>query len=404
MSNGEIARREFLTGALASGAGLGMLSAHAQDGGATPAPVPEPAKRVPRRPLGKTGADVPILIMGCCQTLDPAYDKRLHRCYQLGVDHLDTAQMYAQGQSHKTIAPFIKQIGDRKKLWITSKVFQEGAKGTPEDFKTNLDSCLQDLETDYLDMFLLHIVQDPRLLGPEFIKMGEELKKSGKIRFFGFSCHHADSIPMLMNKAAESGGFDTVMFRYSFRECGDLALNKAIDACHKAGIGLIAIKTLASVPDDQEQVKQFQSKSFTLTQAKLKAVWADERIAAIASQMTAVEHVMENSAAAMSPEKLAMEEFMQLQQFAARSSHHHCKGCAGVCESCIDGPLRVADTLRYLMYAECYGQRDAARAMYAELPREQRMLEGVDLRAAIAACPQGIDLAGRLARAQELLA
>lgn len=399
--SGGIARREFIAGALASGAGLGMLGAQAQEGGT---PAPEAAKKVPRRPLGKTGADVPILIMGCCQTLDPAYDKRLHRCYQVGIDHIDTAQMYAEGQSHKTIAPFIKQIGDRKKLWITSKVFQEGAKGTPDDFKKNLDLCLQDLETDYLDMFLMHIVQASRLLDPEFIKMGEELKKSGKIRFFGFSCHHADSIPTLMNKAAESGGFDTVMFRYSFRECGDLALNKAIDACHKAGIGLIAIKTLASVPDDQEQVKQFQSRNFSLTQAKLKSVWADERISAIASQMTAVEHVLENSAAAMSPEKLTMEEFMQLQQFAARSCHQHCKGCAGLCEARVDGPLRVADTLRYLMYAECYGQREMARAMYAQLAEEERVLDSVDLRAAAAACPQGIDIPARLARAREVLA
>ncbi|HPO12868.1 MAG TPA: aldo/keto reductase [Candidatus Hydrogenedentes bacterium] len=408
MSSGSIRRREFIKGAMLTGAGLQLAEAGAQGQPASSPPsgpmlTPPPDQKIPRRKLGKTGVDTPILIMGCCQTLDAAYDKRLHRAYAIGVDHLDTAQMYAEGQSHKTLAPFIKQVGDRKKLFIGSKVFQKGEEGTPEAFKTNIDLCLKDLETDYMDAFYMHIVQHPRLLDPEFVKMGEELKKAGKIRFFGFSCHHGDSIPTLMNKAAAVGGFDVIMFRYSFRECGDLELNKAIDACHKAGIGLIAIKTLASVPDDQEQVKQFQSKNFTLIQAKLKAVWADERIAGIASQMGNVQHVMENAAAAISPTQLSMEEFMQLHRFAGQSAHQHCKGCSGVCESCVEGPLRIADTLRYLMYAECYEQRDMARALYAELSEEERRFDLADLSAAQNACPQGIDIAARLAHAHSIL-
>ncbi len=405
----DMRRRDFIKGAVLSGAGLQAANAVAQEPNAQQPPAgpmmaPPPDQKIPRRKLGKTGADTPILIMGCCQTLDATYDKRLHRAYNLGVDHIDTAQMYAEGQSHKTLAPFMKQVGDRKKLFITSKVFQKGEDGTPEGFKTNLDLCLNDLETDYLDTYLMHIVQSPRLLEPEFIKMGDDLKKAGKIRFFGFSCHHGDSIPTLMNKAAAVGGIDVVMFRYSFRECGDLELNKAMDACYKAGIGLIAIKTLASVPDDQEQVKQFQSKNFTLIQAKLKTVWADERIAGIASQMGNVQHVLENAAAAISPVKLSMEEYMQLHRFAGNSAHQHCKGCAGICEACVDSPLRIADTLRYLMYAECYQQRDMARALYAELSEKERHFDTVDLTRAAQACPQGIPLAKRLAQARELLA
>ena len=47
------------------------------------------------------------------------------------------------------------------------------------------------------------------------------------------------------------------------------------------GIGLLAMKTQGSVPRDLEAVVDFKSKDYTLGQAKLKSVWADERIASI---------------------------------------------------------------------------------------------------------------------------
>ena len=80
----------------------------------------------------------------------------------------------------------------------------------------------------------------------------------------------------LLNKAASLGApaIDALMFRYSFAQYGDLALNKAIDACKAAGIGLIAMKTQASVPQDQQEVTKFVSDSWTLPQAKLKLLKA----------------------------------------------------------------------------------------------------------------------------------
>ena len=211
--------------------------------------------KVPRKNLGNTGVEVPILLMGCLQKFDPKYDRRLHRAFGLGVDYLDTAQGYAQGQSHKTLAPFLKQVG-RKNLWVTSKVNLNGSPNV-EGYTSNLDVCLKDLETDYLDLFFMHAVQSETTLDPEYIKMGEDLKKSGKIRFFGFSCHH-DNVPELLTKAARVGGIDAIMFRYNFRKYGDQKLNKAIDTAKAAGIGLIAMKTQGSVPADQESVTQFK--------------------------------------------------------------------------------------------------------------------------------------------------
>lgn len=386
-----IPRRDFLAGLT---------------GPAAPGPLAQDAtgpRRVPRKTLGSTGATVPIILMGGSTTFDEQYDKRLHRAFQLGVDYIDTAQIYAAGQSQKTIAPFLAQVG-RDKVWVTSKVKLVGSRATPENYSKGLDKCLDDLETDYLDLFFLHMIERVEDLDPPFIKMGEELKKVGKTRFFGFSCHHGN-VPEMMMKAATIGsaGIDAIMFRYNFRQYGDVELNRAIDACKEAGIGLIAMKTQGSVPPDLEKVVDFQSRNFTLPQAKLKAVWADERIDAAVSGMNNVEEVMENTAAAMSQAPLAMSEFVQLKRLAALTSAWHCLGCGHRCEPCATGHPRIADTLRYLMYHECYGEAEEAKRLYGALAENERDFERIDLSAAEAACPQGIPIRERLALAKRLL-
>jgi predicted aldo/keto reductase-like oxidoreductase len=248
----------------------------------------------------------------------------------------------------------------------------------------------------------MHAVQFESQLDPEYIKMGEDLKKAGKTRFFGFSCHHGN-VPELLTKAAKVGGIDAIMFRYNFRQYGDLELNKAMDAAKKAGIGLIAMKTQASVPNDQEQVVQFQSKEFSLEQAKMKAVWEDERIDAAVSTMTNMQQIQDNAGAAMSPVKLAMSEFLQLNRLAALTAPYYCHGCQNHCESCVDGELRIADSLRYLMYHDSYGDTETARALYNAMSPAERNFDGLDLSRAQKACPQGIDIAARLDEARRLL-
>jgi len=137
-----------------------------------------------------------------------------------------------------------------------------GKRATPKAYMSNIDKMMPVLGVDYLDMFFMHAVNNLDSLEPDFLRMGDALKKSGKAKYFGFSCHHGNVVE-LMNKAASIGSdaINAIMFRYNFSKYGDLELNKAIDACANAGIGLIAMKTQASVPDDEKMVKKFKSKN-----------------------------------------------------------------------------------------------------------------------------------------------
>ena len=399
MKEQKIGRRNFFKAAALSATAVGTASL--ADAQTTQKRRSKDLRGVtmPQKELGTTGAFIPILQLGTSQRLDPVYDKIMHRCFKEGVTAIDTALSYGWGSSHRAVANFMKQIGDRKKFWIISK----SGSGSPSGLAEDIDEALAELETDYLDLYFMHGINDEDMLGREYLQLGDQLRKSGKTRFFGFSCH-GRNVANLLTKAAQVGGIDAILFRYNFRRYGDLELNRAMDACKKAGIGLIAMKTNGSVPRDLEKVVEFRSENFTLGQAKLKSVWADERIDSIVSEMDSLRIVRENVAAAKSEKNLAAHELHQLNQLAALTSPYACNGCAQFCEGALNHPVAIADSLRYLMYHECYGKKERARALFQEIPQQFRQFDQVDLAKASAVCPQGIDIATRLNHAQSTLA
>lgn len=412
MDTSKFGRREWFKKAAVTGVGVGAVGSllgnrevEAKVGNALIAQAEATAK-VPTRELGTTGEQIPILLMGSSQKFDMVYDKMLHRAFKDGMYYIDTAESYARGQSHVTLKPFIEQVG-RENLWITSKsgMFPGKEAAPPEQYRKTIEKEFEVLGTDHIDMYFFHGLRHLECLEPEYMKMTEELKKSGRTKYFGFSCHDGNVVE-LMNKAAKIGAptINAIMFRYNFTKYGDLALNNAMDACKKAGIGLIAMKTQTSVPQDSDEVTRFQSDHFTLHQARLKAAWADERISACVSGINNMKILRENVTAAKSTMQLTMSEVMQLHQYAARTADTRCQGCNQICESRIDGDTRVGDVLRYLMYHECYGNEQEARELFRKLDSGERRIRGVDFAAATAACPQGINIAERLALAERVLA
>ena len=395
----ELFKRAASVGAagLGMGVALGVNEAHAQ------APEIPLAAKVPTKKLGTTGEDIPILLMGGSNKFDMTFDKMLHRAHKMGMYYIDGGRKYGSGAA---IGVFLEQVG-RDNVWLTSKSGLWGG-NDPDPWERYHDDFIKelaDLKTDHMDMYFLHGIKHTEVLGPDYMKMADRLKKEGKTKYFGFSCHDGNVVD-LMNKAATIGGdgINAIMFRYNFTMYGDLELNKAMDACVKAGIGLIGMKTQSSVPKDGEMVKKFQSNTYTLHQARLKAAWADERITACVSGINNMKILKENSTAARSQVELTAKEMTQLHRFAAQTADQRCQGCSEICETCVDGNLKIADQLRYLMYDDSYGDHGQAQALYRALDADQRDFEGVDLSAAMRACPQGINIAERLAEAKVRLA
>ncbi|MBI3985417.1 MAG: aldo/keto reductase [Lentisphaerae bacterium] len=396
--NKTLSRRELLKlGGLAGLAGaLGASRLARAETAAQPAQSVLP--QVPRRVLGKTQQTIPILLMGGSSRFDQKFDPRFAEACRFGVNYFDMADCYAGGTSETALGGFLERSGKRKDIWITTKSCDH----SPAGLVRILDRSLERMKTDHVDLFFLHALKDSIHLSPEMARLSEQLKKDGKIRFFGFSCHGPTSVELL-NKAAGLPWIDAIMFKYNFREYGNKELNAAMDACHKANIGLIAMKTQGSAVSFEDRIKPFEGGKFTRHQAVLKAVWADERITAAVSEMDTLEKLKQNIAAAIDPEKLSDAERAALQQYAQATEHLYCRGCDHICGSALPEGIQVGAALRCLMYHDAYGNPQKARETFASLPAEARQFAGLDFSKAATLCPHQVDIGKHMQRAMTVL-
>jgi predicted aldo/keto reductase-like oxidoreductase len=394
-------RRGFLqTGAIATASALTTASRSQAALQSAKAPI------IPRRALGKTGAEVTILNLGTWRS--PGLDRLIRFAYASGIRYFDTADCYG---SEPAIARWLQQMPEvRKEIFLVTKDHPN----TPRELIAQLDQRLATLQVDHVDLFFIHGIGkdygDESLEWPkskEFKETIGAIKKSGKARFVGFSCHDARKAEYL--QAAADGGFvDAIMLQFTPWLEKDAPLNRALDACHKRGIGLISMKQVAGQSDRilQEVPKRAPdliAKGLTPYQALLQAIWTDERIASSCVSMRNLDQIREDAHAAATFAPLKTSEIEQLRDACLAAGPTFCADCDGRCARAAGTPAALGDLTRFLTYHDQYGYRGEARRLYAALPESERDWKGADLEAARRACPNRLDFATLLPRADRQL-
>lgn len=315
-------RRNFLKKSLAVPVALAISPAIKIQ--AAPDPAPAASAPLPMRTLGKSGRQVTMLSMGgMMSAMSPDY---LNIAWSMGIRYFDTADCYIHGQSEKIIAQWLAKYPERRKeIFLVSK---DHPKQGPEQLLEMIDKRLAACGTTYLDAFYIHglgpreygdaSIEWPK--GGEFKKVAEKLKSSGKVKLVGFSCHDG-RLNDYLNAAAQGRFVDIIMLKYNpFFKKGD-PFDKALEACHKAGIGLVAMKTMRDMKDVPQRLPEFDKIGLNVHQAKLQACWSDPRIAAICNMIDNVDMMQASSAAARSykePLKIAQMELLRETMIAGR--------------------------------------------------------------------------------------
>ena len=396
-------RRDFVKTVGLAGlavAGSGVTGAMA----AQEAPAAAKATIVPKRPLGKTGVNVSILNLGCM--FDTINNQLLlKQAVKWGVTFWDAAEHYGNTLSEEGIGRFIARNPEaRKEIFLVTKIQPKGGNHTER-----LDKCLKRLRTSYVDLFFVPALTGIDEMTP-FKDWAVEMKKAGKIKAFGFSTH--TNMEDCLLGAAKLDWIDAVMTTYNFQVMNTPKMQEAVNACAKAGIGLVAMKSQAGRPGSPqiasetklEMVERFLKRGFTDKQAKLKVIWENPHIASICSQMPNLTILSANVAAALDQTKLAREEFDSLRRYAQETMSDYCAGCGKICQEAVGGAVPVNEVMRCLMYHRYYGEPELARQTFAGLPQEirQRLTE-VDFSQAEQACPQGLAIAALMRQAKEML-
>lgn len=171
--------------------------------------------------------------------------KVIKRAFELGVNFIDTANVYSHGTSEIFIGNALKELNTpREKVVIAPKVYFNPGKLSKEAIIRECDQSLKRLQTDYLDLYQIHRF-DYDIPIEETMEALNELVKSGKVRAIGASAMYAYQFHNMQVVAKEHGWtlFSTMQNHYNLLYREDE--REMIPVCNQYNVSLIPYSPLA---------------------------------------------------------------------------------------------------------------------------------------------------------------
>ncbi len=206
-----------------------------------------------KRTLGNTQIELPVIGLGCMglsEFYGPPTEKAeavklLHKAIELGVVHLDTAEMYGfQSANESLLGEAFVDRRDRVFIatkWGPTRDWETGDRlgidGSSDNCRRAVEGSLQRLKTDVIDLYYLHRV-DPATPIEESVAAMAELVAEGKVRAIGLSEAAGDTI----RRAAKVHPISAVQSEYSIF-ARDIEAD-IIPACLEVGASLTAYSPL----------------------------------------------------------------------------------------------------------------------------------------------------------------
>ena len=342
--------------------------------------------------LGKTGIKVPDVSCGAISFFEPNV---LRYAYELGVTYFDTAEGYMRTKSETYIGQALNEVRDKITI-ATKHPYSPRMQITRESIFKRMEESLKRMQTDYVDIAMIHQANDLGILENEEIQAAySQLKKEGKIRFTGFSTHNPT---LTMKQALDNDFAQVILFIYNHMEGQEI--EPLIKQVHQKGIGTVVMKIFAG--GKQGNLKSLISQEVSYPQAAIRWVMSNPNIDCCIPTMSSYSHVEEYVAASGKP--LSRADLKMIAEYRRQANNQYCRVSCQDCLSFCPDSVAVNDVLRYKMYFEDYKMESEAMRYYAELEESAKPLNCSNCYGYCEkACPFGLKVKSKLVHAHEIL-
>lgn len=226
----------------------------------------------------------------------------IRRAIESGVNYVDTAYPYHGGNSERVVGKAL-QNGYRQRTNLATKLPVMLVKAH-EDFDRFLDEQLAKLQTDHIDFYLLHALNQKSW---EFVRdlgvtnWAEGALRDGRIRHLGFSFH--DNYEAFRSIVDGYDGWEFCQVQYNYMDEDLQAGTRGVQYAAAKGLGVVVMEPLlggqlASPPPAILEILDRTQKSRSAAEWGLQWVWNHPEVSVVLSGMSAMDQLVENLASA----------------------------------------------------------------------------------------------------------
>lgn len=333
--------------------------------------------------------------------------KLLDHALTQGVNYIDTAYPYHDQQSEKFLGKALKKyprdayhLATKLPVWLIEK---------PEDVRSYFEEQLRRLQTDYIDFYLFHALNQERWEAMKKLGMMEEVDKlraEGKIKYIGFSFH--DEYPVF-EEIITHRPWDFCQIQLNYVDTEIQQGMKGYDLAEKLEIPVIIMEpvkggALAKLPREMEDHLMKANEKASVASYAFRYVAGLPHVKVILSGMTTMEQ-LEDNLQTLSPfvpftkeEALAVDTVTKI--YKARQMND-CTAC-GYCMPCPYG-VNIPGNFRLWNQGSIYEDLDTAKKRYEAMAPGKRASACVACGACEPQCPQFIGIIKDLLQVHEAL-
>ncbi len=345
------------------------------------------------------------------QTIDVEQVKLMVDAFlEAGGTYFDTARAY--GESENAIRQALVERYPRESYQLATKNAAWIGPKSYEDARKDFDISLESTGAGYFDFYLIHNTGSYRTKVFDDLEMWEfvkQLKADGRVKHIGFSHHDNAEILEQIIVAHPEMEFVQLQVNWADWENANTQSRKCVEVARKHGLPIVIMEpvrggTLANPPEPVAEILREANPDDTYVKWALRFAWGVDGLVTALSGMSSLEQMEQNLATWKAYEPLSDDELATLkraQQKLDSMLDNPCTSCQ-YCMKVCPKDIKIAQIMESLNRGAMYGEANGKNWYGFNTSAGAKASDCIQCFSCESACPQGIEIVGKLQKAAEL--